>query len=194
MSFNSIFDFLFLFVRSFMHFLTGVCAIIGGVFTGTCSFQSSQIPRFVQYGIYPATNILCAILSTTYDKNKSLIYIYIYIYKKFGGGGGWWSGQARPGQARPGQARPGQARPGLGPSIHNMLNFNIQYMNTNDKCSFVLWIQLLLFIHTKMCKTTNVHLQSLFFSVSYTVAGLIDSLIYHSARAIQKKIDLGKAL
>ncbi|XP_033640918.1 endoplasmic reticulum-Golgi intermediate compartment protein 3-like [Asterias rubens] len=28
----------------------------------------------------------------------------------------------------------------------------------------------------------------------FTVAGLIDSLIYHSARAIQKKIDLGKAL
>ncbi|XP_041360942.1 endoplasmic reticulum-Golgi intermediate compartment protein 3-like [Gigantopelta aegis] len=27
----------------------------------------------------------------------------------------------------------------------------------------------------------------------FTVAGLIDSLIYHSARAIQKKIDLGKA-
>lgn len=26
----------------------------------------------------------------------------------------------------------------------------------------------------------------------FTVAGLIDSLIYHSARAIQKKIDLGK--
>ncbi|XP_030829570.1 endoplasmic reticulum-Golgi intermediate compartment protein 3 [Strongylocentrotus purpuratus] len=28
----------------------------------------------------------------------------------------------------------------------------------------------------------------------FTVAGLIDSLIYHSAKAIQKKIDLGKAL
>ncbi|XP_072175388.1 endoplasmic reticulum-Golgi intermediate compartment protein 3-like [Diadema setosum] len=28
----------------------------------------------------------------------------------------------------------------------------------------------------------------------FTVAGLIDSMIYHSARAIQKKIDLGKAL
>ncbi|KAK6167931.1 hypothetical protein SNE40_021854 [Patella caerulea] len=27
----------------------------------------------------------------------------------------------------------------------------------------------------------------------FTVAGLIDSMIYHSARAIQKKIDLGKA-
>lgn len=27
----------------------------------------------------------------------------------------------------------------------------------------------------------------------FTVAGLIDSLIYHSARAIQKKIELGKA-
>ncbi|KAF6087970.1 ERGIC and golgi 3 [Phyllostomus discolor] len=28
----------------------------------------------------------------------------------------------------------------------------------------------------------------------FTVAGLIDSLIYHSARAIQKKIDLGKTV
>lgn len=29
-------------------------------------------------------------------------------------------------------------------------------------------------------------------TISLSVAGLIDSLIYHSARAIQKKIDLGK--
>lgn len=29
--------------------------------------------------------------------------------------------------------------------------------------------------------------------VSLAVAGLIDSLIYHSARVIQKKIELGKA-
>ena len=27
----------------------------------------------------------------------------------------------------------------------------------------------------------------------FTVAGLVDSMIYHSARALQKKIDLGKA-
>lgn len=29
--------------------------------------------------------------------------------------------------------------------------------------------------------------------VCFAVAGLVDSLIYHSARAIQKKIELGKA-
>ena len=27
----------------------------------------------------------------------------------------------------------------------------------------------------------------------FPVAGLVDSMIYHSARALQKKIDLGKA-
>ena len=30
-------------------------------------------------------------------------------------------------------------------------------------------------------------------SCLFTVAGLVDSMIYHSARALQKKIDLGKA-
>ena len=30
-------------------------------------------------------------------------------------------------------------------------------------------------------------------SYLFTVAGLVDSMIYHSARALQKKIDLGKA-
>ena len=30
-------------------------------------------------------------------------------------------------------------------------------------------------------------------SYIFTVAGLVDSMIYHSARALQKKIDLGKA-
>lgn len=29
--------------------------------------------------------------------------------------------------------------------------------------------------------------------VFFSVAGLIDSMIYHSSRALQKKIDLGKA-
>ena len=50
-----------------------------------------------------------------------------------------------------------------------------------------------LIFHSKVGYKMNVDEKLILFFLSILVAGLIDSMIYHSARALQKKIELGKA-